>query len=59
MKIINLKTNNMFDLPQNEAEKLLDESPDDFAKISKNKKIIRNKSNKTVPESVLSQILDE
>ncbi len=39
MKILNLKTNNIFNLPNNEAKKLLEEYPNDFSKTTKPKKI--------------------
>lgn len=58
MRIINVLTNNVFDLPKDDALHLLSASPDIFAKVSKNNKVIKNK--KSCPdESVLSKILDE
>ena len=58
MKIINVLTNNVFDLPKADAEQLLKVSPDIFARISKNNRVIKNK--KTAPDdSVLGKILDE
>ena len=59
MKIINLDTNVVFDLPKSDAEQLLKNSPDCFARVSKNKKIIKNKNNILSDGSVLSRILDE
>ena len=38
MKILNLKTNNIFNLPKDEANKLLAEYPNDFSKGTKKKK---------------------
>ena len=59
MKIINLNTNNVFDLPKSEAEELLKTSPDIFAKITKNKKIIKPKKVNCDKNDVLNQILDK
>ena len=59
MKIINLKTGVVFDLPKNDVESLLNTSPDLFAKITKNKKIIKTNKNNYSEDSVLKQILDE
>jgi hypothetical protein len=59
MKIINLVTNIVFDLPKKDAEQLLESSPDTFSKVTKNKKNIKNKSNNTTDNSVLNQILEE
>ena len=42
MKIINLNTNVVFDLPDSEAESLIKNSPDLFAYIGKNNNIILN-----------------
>ena len=58
MKIINLKTNNIFDLPKEDAELLLSSSPELFAKISKNNRVIKTKKN-IADDSVLSKISDE
>ena len=58
MKIINLITKNIFDLPKKDAENLLSSSPDIFAKVTKNKKVIKNKCDNT-ESSVLKQILEE
>ena len=49
----------MFDLPKNDVESLLNTSPDLFAKITKNKKIIKTNKNNYSEDSVLKQILDE
>ncbi len=38
MKILNLKTNNIFNLPKDEANKLLAEYPNDFSKGTKKKR---------------------
>lgn len=59
MKIINLITNNVFSLPKIDAEKLLRDFPDDFAKYGKSKKQIKESSSKKNNSSVLNQILDE
>lgn len=59
MKIINLLTNIIFDLPQIDAKTLLETSPDVFAKIGKNKKIIKNDNRNCSDNTVLSQILDK
>lgn len=58
MRIINVLTNNIFDLPKEDAMHLLSASPDIFAKVSKSNKIIKNKKSCS-DESVLSRILDE
>ncbi|GEM_PF-6299880 len=59
MKIINLITKNIFDLPKSEAEELLQKSSDVFAKITKNKKILKLKHSNLNDDSVLKHILDE
>lgn len=59
MKIINLKTGVVFDLPKQDVEALLKASPDIFAKVTKNKKIIKTKQKNMNENSVLSQILEE
>ncbi len=59
MKIINLNTNVIFDLPKSDAEQLLKVAPEIFAKVSKNKKIIKCKKDILSEDSVLSKILDE
>lgn len=59
MKIINIKTGVVFDLPKNDVEALLTASPDLFAKISKNKKIIKTQKQVYDEDSILNQILDE
>ncbi len=59
MKIINLNTNVVFDLPDSEAESLIKNSPDLFAYIGKNNNIILNNHFGPSFNSVLSQILDE
>ena len=64
MKILNLKTNNIFNLPKNEAKKLLEESPEDFIKTNgklKQKVSAPKKTNsidKDDKNSILSQILE-
>lgn len=58
MKIINLKTNIVFNLPDSDALQLLNIAPDTFAKVGKNNKILKNKKLLN-SESVLSKILDE
>lgn len=57
MKIINLLTSVIFDLPDSDAEQLLKVSSDMFAKLGKNNKVIKNK-NVVCDDSVLSKILD-
>ena len=57
MKIINLNTNIIFDLPKTDAEQLLKVAPEIFAKVTKNKKIIKN--NISQDNSILGKILDE
>ena len=59
MKIINLKTGIVFDLPKQDVETLLKASPDLFAKVTKNKKIIKPKQKVINDNSVLSQILED
>ena len=58
MKIINLKTKIVFNLPKSDAEQLLKVSPDIFAELGKNGRIIKNK-NIVIDESILSKILDK
>lgn len=58
MKIINLKTNIIFNLPDSDAKQLLNVAPDTFAKIGKNNKIIKSNIQQN-SESVLSKILDD
>ena len=59
MKIMNIVTKNVFDLPRKDAEALLESAPEVFAKVTKNKKIIKNKSKVMTENSVLKQILEE
>ena len=59
MKIINVVTNNIFDLPKKDAEHLLASSPDIFEKVSKNKKVVNKDVGKKTENSVLRKILDE
>jgi len=59
MKIINLITNNIFDIPAKEAEKILNDAPNEFAKLSKNKKITKKNSVKEKADTFILQILDE
>lgn len=59
MKIINLLTNNIFDLPKDDAENLLLASPDIFAKITKNNKIVKNKNFVNTETSVIKQIIED
>lgn len=59
MKIINLRTNHIFNLPDVEAEGLISDFPDEFVKYTKgrkSKKPVENKENQSI---VLSKILDE
>jgi len=59
MKIINLKTNNIFDLPKSEAEDLLTNLPETFAKVTKNKRIIKPKKVYSDENDILKQITDD
>ncbi|MCD8378171.1 MAG: hypothetical protein LUB59_05210 [Candidatus Gastranaerophilales bacterium] len=59
MKIINLKTNNIFNLPSKSAEILLKEFPDEFARLTKNNKVVKKNTDKTTQNSILTKILDE
>jgi len=59
MRIINLNTNNIFDLPKSEAEDLLETSPDIFAKVTKNKRIIKPKKVCSDDNNVLKKISDD
>ena len=58
MKIINLTTNIVFDLPQSDAEQLIKASPNTFAKLGKNNKIIKPKTQNLSDDSILSKILE-
>lgn len=61
MKILNLKTNNIFNLPKEEAKRLLEEHPEEFSKNSKPKKL-KNESvvlkSSVVKDSILPQIIE-
>ena len=59
MKIINLITNNVFSLPKEDAEKLLFDFPNEFAKLGRNKKTTKSRVKKQEISSVLNEILDE
>ena len=59
MKIINLNTQNIFELPEKDAMELLESSPNLFAKVTKNKRIIKNKKVTNSQNTVLNTILDE
>ena len=59
MKIINLLTNIIFDLPKSDAEQLLSVSPNMFAKLGKNNKIIKQKNNESDTDTVLGKILEK
>jgi len=57
MKILNLRTNNIFNLPKDEAKKLLEEYPNDFSKGTKRK--MKNKVLENVDkDSILPFILE-
>lgn len=62
MKILNLKTNNIFNLPKEEAKKLLEENPEDFVKS--NGKLKQKLKPTSIPlrefddDSILSQIIE-
>lgn len=64
MKILNLKTNNIFNLPDSEAKKLLKDYPEDFSKnikSTKSKNLKKDVSASKVSidkESILSQIIE-
>lgn len=64
MKILNLKTNNIFDLPKDEAKKLLEECPEDFAKANgRLKQKLQTPKNdnslkKDDEDTILSQIIE-
>ena len=58
MKIINLKTNIIFDLPKEDAEQLISVSPELFAKLGKNNKVIKPRKSELSDGSVLSKILE-
>ena len=58
VEYINLITNNTFNLPKKEAQKLIDDSPSEFALV-KNKKIIKKVTHQDTSNSVLKMILDE
>lgn len=59
MKVINLITNIVFDLPKEDVEQLIKVSPDTFAKLSKNKKVIKNKKDLSTGNALLDKILGE
>ena len=59
MKIINLVTKNIFDLPPKEAKKLLDSSPDIFARVSKNNKVLKISAKSVSDNTVLNKISDD
>lgn len=56
---MNLLTGIVFDLPKPDVEALLKTSPNTFAKVTKNKKIVKTKQNVQRDSSVLGQILEE
>lgn len=56
---MNLLTGIVFDLPKSDVETLLKTSPNTFAKVTKNKKIVKQKKNIQNDNSVLGQILEE
>lgn len=58
MKILNLKTNKIFDLPKDEANRLLKEFPQEFIKNSKRKMMIKSENNIMDEESILLRILE-
>ena len=58
MKILNLKTNKIFDLPKDEASRLLKEFPQEFIKNSKRKKMIKSENNIINEDSILLRILE-
>lgn len=58
MKIINLLTGIIFDLPSDEANTLVSNSPKLFALIDDNENIIKNETTVDT-DSVLSKILDK
>lgn len=61
MKILNLKTNNIFNLPNDEAKKLLEEYPNEFSKNTKPKKLKKESvelHESIDKDSILSQIIE-
>lgn len=59
MKIINLVTKNIFDLPPKEAKRVLESSPDIFAKVSKNNKVLKQSAKSVSDNTVLNKISDD
>lgn len=59
MKIINVITNNIFDLPKENANQLIESSPEVFARVSKNKKVLKKGNGTKTDDTVLKKILDE
>lgn len=59
MKIINLVTMNIFDIPPKDAKALLESSPDIFAKVSRNNKVSKKSVKSAGEDTVLNKILDE
>ena len=58
MKILNLKTNKISDLPKDESNRLLKEFPQEFIKNSKRKKMIKSENNIIDEDSILLRILE-
>ena len=59
MKIVNLVTMNIFDLPDKEAENMIESAPDIFAKVTKNNKVLKKKKQSESKNTVLNKILDD
>ena len=59
MKIVNLVTMNIFDLPDKEAENMIESAQDIFAKVTKNNKVLKKKKQSESKNTVLNKILDD
>lgn len=56
MKVINLKTGNVFELPDDEANDLINDGSTEFAEYSKDGEYLKKEAK--APDTVLSMILD-
>ena len=56
MKVINLKTGNIFELPEEDGENLINDGSSEFAEYSKNGGYLKREQE--FPNTVLSMILD-
>lgn len=65
MKIINLNTKHIFNLPKKAADELLSDPSGEFAAVSKKNKCTKNKKTEMIKKEdnlnnlILSEILDE